>query len=70
MYKDIDGVWKSRFTPAIEAIIKLLDMNNEEHQKAVIKLSDVTTRVERDYDQAIKIVQELRLEIFELKKSK
>lgn len=70
MYKDIDGVWKSRFTPAIEAISKLLDMNNDEHVQALIKLENVTTRVERDYDQAIKIVQELRLEIFELKKNK
>lgn len=70
MYKDIDGVWKSRFTPAIEAITKLLDLNNDDHVQALIKLQNVTSRVERDYDEAIKIVQALRLEIFELKKSK
>ena len=70
MYKDTDGVWKSRFTSAIEAITKLLDLNNDDHVQALIKLQNVTSRVERDYDEAIKIVQALRLEIFELKKSK
>ena len=70
MYKDTDGVWKSRFTPAIETITKLLDLNNDDHVQALIKLQNVTSRVERDYDEAIKIVQALRLEIFELKKSK
>jgi hypothetical protein len=70
MYKDHDGVWKSRFTPALDAIYILLDMNNDDHKQAFTALHDITSRVENDYDNAVKIVQELRLEIFELKKNK
>lgn len=70
MYKDTDGVWKSRFITPLDGVSALLDMNNQEHYKAFMRLYDVCHRVETDYDKAIKIVQELRMEIFELKKNK
>lgn len=70
MYKDHDGVWKSHFTLARDAIYFLLDMNNDDHRQAFNALYDVTSRIERDYDEAITALHKLRLEIFELKKSK
>lgn len=70
MYKDHDGVWRSYFGPALDAIYILLDMNNDDHRQAFTALYDVTSRIENDYDNAVKSVQALRMELFELKKNK